>query len=545
MLNNSINYSNLISAGAISNSLNNDNLFVIGVRNQQFGGDYKPVVVEWSTILNEVLSNIQPIPEFDFYNAGDSGTSKTIDWSNGVVQEVNLSNPVAATPVPLSFTNPQLGKTMTLIIKNALGGTRSLTFPSNFYISNNAPFSLVPNPGPGSTISTFNSFPGFNDGALVNTVALRTDNSAVVGGDFTQYNSVNNVNRFMKFNSNTADRDTSFISSGFNGTVAKIVTLPDNSMFIATSASFFNNVTQIPGFIKVSSTGVLDTAFVANTANGTSSIGLNTIAVQPDGKILVGGSFTTISGQSRGRIARYNSDGTLDTTFVTPGSGFNGNCLDIVVQPDGKILTCGSFTSYNSVSVNRIARLNSDGSLDTTFNIGTGPGGFSLSLNTICLQADGKILVGGQFQSWDVISNVGRIARLNPNGSYDNTFTPTSNGFNALVYKIVLDINGKILVGGDFTNTYFTNIARSRFARLNTDGTMDTSFGIGSLFSNTGGDASVRDIAVLPDNTMIIVGKWQTANGSTQRSLTKFTSGIVYYTIIKLDYTGSAYVATL
>ena len=111
--------------------------------------------------------------------------------------------------------------------------------------------------------------------------------------------------------------------------------------------------------------------------------------MQADGKILIGGGFTTIGGVTRNRIARLNADGTLDT-------GFNPNAergvYSIAVQADGKILIGGFFTTVGGVTRNRIARLNADGTLDTTFN----PNANSY-VNSIAMQADGKILIGGDF----------------------------------------------------------------------------------------------------------------------------------------------------
>ncbi len=100
------------------------------------------------------------------------------------------------------------------------------------------------------------------------------------------------------------------------------------------------------------------------------------VAVQSDGKVLIGGTFTTYNGTSRGYVARLNSDGSLDTAFAT-GAGANSQVNSVAVQSDGKILIGGDFTTYNGTSRVRVARLNSDGSLDTGF-LATGAGANSL-----------------------------------------------------------------------------------------------------------------------------------------------------------------------
>lgn len=117
---------------------------------------------------------------------------------------------------------------------------------------------------------------------------------------------------------------------------------------------------------------------------------MRTLAVLPDGKILVGGNFITVGGVSRSRIARLNADGSLDTDFTTPGA--NAMVHSLVVQTDGKILAAGEFTALAGVSRSRLGRLNTDGTIDADFLATT-----DWDVYTLALQADGKILVGGQF----------------------------------------------------------------------------------------------------------------------------------------------------
>lgn len=140
--------------------------------------------------------------------------------------------------------------------------------------------------------------------------------------------------------------------------------------------------------------GAIDLTF--NPGTGTNGC-VNTSAVQSDGKILIGGHFTSFNGTPRNRIARLNADGTLDPTFNS-STGANGEIYIITLQGDGKIIIGGVFSSYNGVSRNHLARLNADGTLDTTFNPGTGSNGEVL---TTALQNDGKIIIGGDFNSYD------------------------------------------------------------------------------------------------------------------------------------------------
>ncbi len=143
------------------------------------------------------------------------------------------------------------------------------------------------------------------------------------------------------------------------------------------------------------------------------------ISLQPNGKLILGGLFSTIGGTRRGNVARLNADGTLDNSFNPDyGLGPNNRILTTSFQPNGKVIIAGNFTSYNNVSINRLARLNSNGSLDTSFNVGTGAN--NAVINAV-LQPDGKIIIVGNFTSYNNVSKNG-LARLNSNGSLDTSF---------------------------------------------------------------------------------------------------------------------------
>src|SRR5207237_286301 len=132
-----------------------------------------------------------------------------------------------------------------------------------------------------------------------------------------------------------------------------------------------------------------------------------------DGKIIIGGNFASYNGTSRDSIPRLNSDGSLDTSFDAGGANLGGGLLTIALQPDGKVIGGGSNTGG-------IARLNSDGSRDTSFDPGTGT---DSTVFTTALQSDGKIIIGGKFLNYGLTSR-SHIARLNSNGSVDTSFDP-------------------------------------------------------------------------------------------------------------------------
>jgi uncharacterized delta-60 repeat protein len=137
------------------------------------------------------------------------------------------------------------------------------------------------------------------------------------------------------------------------------------------------------------------------------NLAVDQLALQPDGKVLIGGSFTSVGGTARNRIARLNADGTLDLSF-NPGASGTGTVRTLMLQPDGKVLIGGNFTSIDGTVRNRIARLNADGSLDLSFDPGSGANGIVMAL---AVQPDGKVLIGGGFTSVNGTAR-NRIARI-------------------------------------------------------------------------------------------------------------------------------------
>lgn len=133
-------------------------------------------------------------------------------------------------------------------------------------------------------------------------------------------------------------------------------------------------------------------------SNGNSTV--SAIAIQSDGKILAGGVFIVWSGTTVGRLVRLNSNSTLDTSFVTNnGTGANNTIESLAIQSDGKIVVGGPFTTWNGTTVNRIVRLNSDGTMDTAFTTNT-INGANAAITSVVIQPDGKILTGGTFSTF-------------------------------------------------------------------------------------------------------------------------------------------------
>ncbi len=257
---------------------------------------------------------------------------------------------------------------------------------------------------------------------------------------------------------------------------------------------------------RLNANGTLDDGFNPG-ANG--YLGVRAFAVQADGTIVVGGVFTTLGGQTRNYIGRLNADGTLDNTF-NPGANNAVNAL--ALQADGKILVGGSFTTLGGESRDRIGRLNTDGTLDSTFN----PGANS-AVNAFALQADGRILMGGFFTVLGGESRA-RIARLNADGSLDGEFNPGASGGYGCLYSLAVQTDGKILVGGGFTT--LGGQPRTNIVRLNADGTLDNGFnlGAGSLYSY------VSSLAVQVDGKILVGGDFTTLGGRARRYIARLNN---------------------
>ena len=349
----------------------------------------------------------------------------------------------------------------------------------------------------GSRDSTFQTL-GFN--ATVSAIAVQSTGQIVVGGNFTSYfngtGASTSRSRFARLNSNgTLGSGYSFSGIRQWGTVNALLPLPGGKLLITGIFQQVQGTASALGIARINADGSLDTTFAPGS--GTNS-NINAAALQPDGKIVIGGPFTTYSGSAAVGIARLNSDGTLDTTF-NPGSGLTGvNTISIL--PGGKIFVAGTFTTVSGVAQNRVAVFNPTGSLDTSFTPGSGAGS---TVFTSVVQPDGKIIIGGQFSTYNGAAAV-RIARLNANGTLDSTFT-TSPGATSDVNALVLQADGKVVVGGLFTT--FHGQPRSGVARLAANGTLDATFVPPAA-------GSVYNVLAQEDGKVLLRGQFASVDGA-------------------------------
>lgn len=315
-------------------------------------------------------------------------------------------------------------------------------------------------------------------------IAAHSDGRVVFSGNY--YNSgVKTSASITRLNSD-GSLDTEFASNvgtGFPagvGAVYQILLQPDDKYVVVGSFGSWNGNSSQKTAIRLNSDGTIDSSF--STAQGTgflasSSTTVRSAALQSDGKIIMVGNFTSFNGTTATRIARLNSDGSLDTAFNSlMGSGLSGTPNCVLTQPDNKILVGGAFSTLNGVSVNRFVRLLSTGEIDYDFLNYGGSGLDSLgTVNAIALQPDLKIALVGNMISFNGTSSIGAV-RLSPNGSLDNDFsTNLGSGFSPRFgQSVAVQTDGKILIGTSATSLNGTSI--QYFVRLNNNGTIDTSF---------------------------------------------------------------------
>ena len=257
-----------------------------------------------------------------------------------------------------------------------------------------------------------------------------------------------------KVNSSNYSLDTTFdTTTGFNSNEVYTACLDSSkNLYLAGNFTLYKS-TAASRIVKLNGiTAAIDTSFAYGTGF---NVIVNKIALDSSGKIIAAGNFTSYNGTSINRVVRLNTNGTIDGTFST-GTGFNANVTAFDIQSDGKIVFVGSFTAYNGTSRNRIIRLNTDGSIDAGFTVGTG---FSIATTTVKIQSDGKILVGvgGTFSYNSVITTSG-ILRLNSDGSLDSGFN-IGGGIDIALYRdqAVGRLAGQAFQGFGFGSFYTGN----------------------------------------------------------------------------------------
>lgn len=348
-------------------------------------------------------------------------------------------------------------------------------------------------------------------GGIVETVAAQPDGKILVSGNFTSINETPQA--FIARLHPDGSVDSSFQAHpGY--WVRHFVLQEDGKIVIG---GFF---TQVQGIARnrvarLNPDGSLDLSFDPGTGAETKIVPGDDkdpfvffLALQPDGKILITGNFLTFNGAPRSGIARLNPDGSLDTTFEV-GAGFDSWGRFLLLLPNDQILATGWLTRYNNQPFNRMVRLNSDGSADPGFRPFFGD---KTAIYGAALLPDGQLIAVGHSLNEQGLFRQ-EMARLNPDGSFDSTYPAFAN---EKIESVYLQADGKLILGGYFSRV--NGVPRSGLARLNPDGTLDETFRADT-------DNFVWTVAGQPDGRVLICGGFLTVDGVSRAGVARLAVG--------------------
>ncbi len=347
---------------------------------------------------------------------------------------------------------------------------------------------------------------------LVNSIVQQPDGKVIAGGRFNV--AVGKTrNNLVRFNTDGTVDDSfqPFTTFAESFIVKKIYLLPDGKMLVGLQGE--------RGLVRLNTDGSLDSTFNANLA-ATSDV--RDIEVRADGKILALGKVQVATGGIAHQLARLSSNGAFEFSMaITDGELFVSK-----LQADGKILVGGSFTRMNDTISSKIARLNADGTTDTTFNP---PAGTNGHIRNIDLQANGKVVVVGEFSALGGSSAQKYVGRLNADGTLDTSFSQSANYF---LYAVKVQPDGKILIGGAMAMV--AGLPVNGIARLNSNGSLDNSFQTGK-----GTNGAVYDIQLQSDNKVLAAGDFTRYNDISKLSIVRLQNNLTpTVTRTRFDFDG-------
>ncbi|MFY8009147.1 MAG: T9SS type A sorting domain-containing protein [Flavobacterium sp.] len=384
----------------------------------------------------------------------------------------------------------------------------------------------------------------FSSNAQVNDFGCQSDGKIIVIGYYT------NNRLIVRLNTDGTVDNTfnSFTGSNNVYSLRDFVVQPDGKIVVVGLFTSFYNV-SCNNIFRLNTDGSIDTTFNVGGVGalfGNESSYINTIELLPNGKMLILGNFGAYNGVSRNNMAVLNLDGSLDANF-NPGSGFvyessgTPSSLNLLaIQPDGKFYVSGKFSTYNGTVVNRLIRISSDGSLDTSFSTGTGfqfsylgPLSGSLfydegDIYCMVIQSDGKLVIGGNFESYNGVAHR-NIMRLNADGSIDasyhngkGTWTNPSTYLDSTVrrgeiYKMVTTPDGRIIIAGGFN--WYNYALTGNLARLEANGELDLTFNQGTGFNN-----AVKASLILPDGKIMVAGNFTKYFGADRKGVVRLNN---------------------
>jgi uncharacterized delta-60 repeat protein len=354
------------------------------------------------------------------------------------------------------------------------------------------------NQPPGAADTAFDAGTGMDNNVLA--LALQSDGQIVAGGNFTLVNS-SSRNRIARLNLD-GSLDTGFLNglAGADGAVNALVSQTDDRILIGGAFANIND-TLCNRMARLMADGSLDTTFNPGSGADNSVFALAETFINGDREIYVGGAFSTFNGNAYPGLVRLYNSGTIDPSFA-PGVGANGTVYAVAVYPTnsiynaGQVLVGGAFTNFNNFVVDNLVRLNGDGSVDTNFALNVTANG---AVRAIVIQPDGGVLIGGDFTNVNHVA-VNHLARLNADGSLDTAFAANlAGGVNGTVSAITLQADNRIIVGGQFARA--NGVTRNNLTRLLPTGAVDTTINFGA-----GANGAVNAVVVQPADAMLVIG---------------------------------------
>jgi len=342
----------------------------------------------------------------------------------------------------------------------------------------------------------FNPGTGVSQG-IITTLSVDAGGLLIIGGNFSSFNG-NAVISLARVLSDGSFDNVFQPTIDNSGSIRALSILDDDQMVVGGN---FKNINggDAHYLARLTRTGELDTAF--NTKVGANN-SITALGVQGNGKVVIGGQFTLYDSIPANYLARVNSDGSIDGSFNT-AMGADNSVNAIAVQTRDSIFIGGSFLTYDGIFMPYLAKVLGDGSIDPSFVTGKGP---SAPVKAIALNENGKVFIGGDFVAYNDVT-VNFFAGLNQDGSLDAGFNTGGVGPDGPVEAIALQTDGKILLGGKFNN--YNGAAAAKIIRLESDGTPDASFNPG-----LGADLVIKSIAVQKNGNILVGGFFNEYNGT-------------------------------
>lgn len=357
--------------------------------------------------------------------------------------------------------------------------------------------------------------PAITPAGLAYVTAERSDGQILVGGLFKNWDGTND--RYLALLESGGSLDTSITGAAGHAVIAMV--LQADGKIVLTGSFRTWGGTKTERLARLNSDGTLDSTFATNVGNGYSNTAY-AVALQSDGKILGGNSESLWNSVDVGSLVRLNADGTRDTSFDTSGGGANGRTRAIAVQSDSSIIAGGSLADWNGTMVGRLVRMDSTGTIDAAFNSNIGNGAADGDVYGISLLSDGSMMIGGDFDTWDTTTGVGRLVKLDSSGVRDASFSENVGaGANARVRKIFPLSTGGFLVVGEFTTWNGQSVGR--VVALNGDGTVNedatNSLGLGA-------DNKVYGVTELSNGDLLIAGSFTTWDATAAPGLVRISA---------------------